>query len=135
MMILVIQLAILIFAAKAGGFLAKKIGMPSVLGELLSGIVIGPYLLGRLPIPGFFDQGLFALGENGLAVSPELYGFATIASVILLFLAGLETDLPLFLKFSLKGSVVGIGGVLFSFFLVLVFCFFRFLGGSALCRG
>jgi hypothetical protein len=29
MMILVIQLAILIFAAKAGGFLAKKIGMPS----------------------------------------------------------------------------------------------------------
>jgi Kef-type K+ transport system membrane component KefB len=88
--------------------------------------VIGPYLLGRLPIPGFFDQGLFALGENGLAVSPELYGFATIASVILLFLAGLETDLPLFLKFSLKGSVVGIGGVLFSFFLGIGF--FAFLG-------
>jgi Kef-type K+ transport system membrane component KefB/mannitol/fructose-specific phosphotransferase system IIA component (Ntr-type) len=126
MMVLVIQLAVLIFAAKTGGYLAKKIGMPSVLGELLSGIVVGPYLLGSIPLPGLFEQGLFTLGETGLAVSPELYGFATIASIILLFLAGLETDLPLFLKFSLKGSVVGLGGVLFSFFLGIGF--FVFLG-------
>ena len=39
---LVIQIGIILFAAKLGGMLAQKIGIPTVLGELLSGILIGP---------------------------------------------------------------------------------------------
>ncbi|GHT83083.1 sodium:proton antiporter [Spirochaetia bacterium] len=113
---LVLQLGIIIFAVRCGGRLVKLAGIPSVLGELLAGILIGPYALGGIAFPGF-PQGLFPLGEGmgGLAVSAELYAFATLASIILLFSSGLETDLGLFLRYSLVGGVVGIGGVVFSF--------------------
>ena len=50
------------------------------------------------------------------AVSPELYAFAQIASIILLFASGLETDLSLFIKYSVSGGIIGIGGVVISFF-------------------
>lgn len=113
MMLLVIQLAIIIFAAKAGGTVFKKFKLPELLGELMTGAIIGPYLLGGVALPGF-PQGVFP-HHIGFPVSPELYAFTTVASIILLFLVGLETDLETFLKFSIAGSTVGIGGVLISF--------------------
>lgn len=111
---LVFQIGIIIFAVRVCGMLAKKLGIPSVLGELLAGVIIGPYALGGIGIPGF-PEGLFPLGSGTLAVSPELYGFSTVASIILLFASGLETDLGMFLKYSVAGGVVGLGGVIFSF--------------------
>ncbi len=111
---LVLQLGIIIFAVRAGGQLVKKLGIPSVLGELLAGVVIGPYAFGGVALPGF-PHGVFPLGSGTLAVSPELYGFATVASIILLFASGLETDIALFLRYSVAGGIVGIGGVVFSF--------------------
>ncbi|MDR2069153.1 MAG: cation:proton antiporter [Spirochaetaceae bacterium] len=111
---LVLQLGLIIFAVRIGGRLAKRLGMPPVLGELLSGIVIGPHALGGLALPGF-PRGLFPLEAGPLAVSAELYAFAVVASIILLFASGLETDLGLFLRYSLAGGVIGIGGVVFSF--------------------
>ena len=127
MLLLVIQIGIIIFAAKLGGMLASLFKLPSVLGELGAGIVIGPWALGGMPIPGFdgmFSQGLFyghalraqaAAGMNPFAATPELYGICTLASVVLLFLSGIETNLKMFLKFAFAGSLVGIGGVVFSF--------------------
>ncbi|MDR1374568.1 MAG: cation:proton antiporter [Treponema sp.] len=112
---LVLQIGILIFAVRVCGRLAKRIGVPPVLGELAAGVIIGPYALGGLAFPGF-PQGLFPLGEGSLAVSPELYAFATVASIILLFVSGLETDLGFFLRYSVAGGVIGIGGVIASFF-------------------
>ena len=94
---LVIQIGVLIFTVRFFGFLAKKIRISSVLGELIAGVVIGPYALGAIPLPGF-PSGIFSLNSVSLAVTPELYGFSTVASVILLFASGLETDLPLFLR-------------------------------------
>lgn len=113
---LVFQIAIIIFAVRIFGKLAVKIGIPSVLGELISGIIIGPYAFGAIPLPGF-ATGLFPLNSASLAVSPELYAFSIIASIILLFTSGLETDLKLFLKYSLSGGIIGFGGVAVSFFL------------------
>jgi Kef-type K+ transport system membrane component KefB/mannitol/fructose-specific phosphotransferase system IIA component (Ntr-type) len=115
MTILVFQVGIILFAVRLGGFFARKMGIPSVLGELLIGVVIGPYALGHIAIPGF-PEGLFPLSESGsIAVSTELYSFATVASIILLFFSGLETDIGLFLKYSVAGVIIGLGGVLFSF--------------------
>ncbi len=111
---LVFEIGIILFAARLGGAVMKKLNMPSVLGELLMGIVIGPYLLGSIALPGF-HLGLFPLMDGSIPVSPELYGISTIASIILLFHSGLETDLALFLQFSVKGAIIGIGGVIVSF--------------------
>ncbi|MCX7774996.1 MAG: cation:proton antiporter [Rectinemataceae bacterium] len=110
----VFQLAVIIFSARLGGVAAQAIRLPAVLGELVAGIIIGPYALGAVGLPGF-PQGLFPL--NGSEPIPmALQGFATVASIILLFSSGLETDLDLLLRYSLAGSMVGIGGVVFSFF-------------------
>jgi len=114
MMILMIQIGIIIFAAKIGGdFFSKLLRMPAVLGEIIVGIIIGPQILGSIPVLNF-THGIFHAVHN-FPVTPELYGIATIASIILLFLAGLETDLNLIMRFSVTGLMVGIGGVLISF--------------------
>lgn len=112
----IFELGILIVFTRMGGYwLRRWLHLPGVIGELLVGMGIGPYALGqfRWPIIGT----LFPFGPEGAPISPELYAFATFASIVLLFLSGLETDLGTFLRYSLAGTVVGIGGVFFSFFL------------------
>ena len=128
MTLLALQIGLILFAAKLGGMLASLLRLPSVLGELGAGIVIGPWALGGIGFgSGLFKYGLFrgeylsalakATGQAPFAVSPELYGICTVASVVLLFLSGIETNLKMFLKFAFAGSLVGIGGVVFSFLL------------------
>lgn len=122
MKMLLLQLAVILFFAKLGGeFFSKVLHQPSVLGELLAGVFIGPFALGALPLP-ILGGPLFPLppgADVGAAfpVSPELYGIATLASVILLFLAGLETDFNQFMKQSFAGTLVGMGGVAGAFVL------------------
>ena len=146
MMFLVLQIGIIIFAAKLGGMIAGWMKLPSILGELAAGIVIGPWALGGIGFgTGVFQYGLFhgaalkamnaaAYLPDGAAAplkamfgttagggfmfdatSESLYGIATLASVILLFLSGLETNLKMFLKYSFVGLMVGLGGVIVSF--------------------
>jgi Kef-type K+ transport system membrane component KefB len=116
MTVLMLQLAVLLLAAMTLGHLFEHLlRLPRVLGELSAGMVVGPFALGRLSLPGL-NQALFPADLGGtLPVSVELYGIAVLASIVLLFLAGLETDLPTFLKFSAVGSGVGIGGVVVAF--------------------
>ena len=49
--ILAIQIGVILFAARFCGMAAAKLRIPSVLGELIAGIIIGPYVLGSLPLP------------------------------------------------------------------------------------
>ena len=126
MMFLVLQVGVVIFAARLGGAIAGWFKLPSILGELAAGIVIGPWALGGIGFgDGIFAGGLFhgaslrsLMASEGRmidATSPALYGIATLASIILLFLSGLETNLKMFFKYSFVGSMVGIGGVVVSF--------------------
>ena len=51
---LLIQLAVILFAAKlAGEVAARYLKLPPVLAELGAGILIGPFALGAIDIPGF----------------------------------------------------------------------------------
>ena len=112
----IFQLGILIVCARLGGhWLRRWLNLPGVLGELLVGMLIGPYALGHLHWP--LIGTIFPLTASGQAVSSELHALATFASIVLLFLSGLETDLSTFLRYSLAGTLVGIGGVAVSFFL------------------
>lgn len=111
MMELALQVGVVLFAARWGNLLFTRLRLPSVLGELLAGVVIGPFALGRLWEGWIFQS--FAASPVG--VSPELYGLCTVASIVLLFLVGAETDLRMFMRYSAVGSLVGIGGVLVSY--------------------
>jgi Kef-type K+ transport system membrane component KefB len=118
MSLLVLQLAVILLVAKVVGELFERfLKQPAVLGELVAGMAIGPYALGRLALPGLGP--LFPRPGEGtlLPVSPELWGIAQLASIVLLFVVGLETDFRMFVRYSFPGLLVGLGGVLGSFFL------------------
>ncbi len=118
MMVLVLQLGVVLFMARLGGLVFERFRLPTVLGELSAGLLISPHLLGGVPVPGFPGGVFFVPYDVGIAdvpVSPELYGIGTLAAVVLLFMVGLETDFRLFLRYSMAGALVGVGGVTFSF--------------------
>ena len=119
MMRLMLQLALIIMFARVFGlFSSRVLKQPSVLGELAAGMVIGPYALGGVRPAFFGGEPLFLVPPgSALPITPELYGFAAFASIVLLFISGLDTDLKTFLRFAGMGSLVGLGGVVFSFVL------------------
>ena len=109
---------ILIVAKVFGEIFERYLKQPSVLGELIAGMVIGPFALGRF-------IGIRPATEGALPIMPELNLIANIGAVILLFFAGIETDLKQFIKYGFSGGMVGIGGVVlpfaFGYFVITMF--------------
>ncbi len=113
--IMVLQLAVIIIVAKLFGYLCQRyINLPRVLGELLAGIIIGPYLLGSIGLPFLGGDPLFLIAEGEL-IPNAINNIAVLASIILLFMAGLETNVAQFLRFSGIASLIAIGGFVTSF--------------------
>ena len=113
---LVYQLAVILIAAKLGGETFERfLKMPAVLGELAVGIIIGPFALGAVDIPEIGS--LFEHVEEGVAipVSEGMWAIAQVGSIVLLFSAGIETDLRQFLRYARPASIVAVGGVFFPF--------------------
>ncbi len=116
---LLIQLSVILIAAKIAGELASRfLKVPSVLAELAVGVGIGPYALGGMDFFGF--GALFPLqlvdGEAAsIPVSNELYALAQLGSIVLLFAIGLETNLRQFLRYAGPATAVALGGVVFPF--------------------
>ena len=117
---LVIQLAIILIAAKLSGELCMRfLRIPPVLGELAAGVIIGPYALGGVPIFGWVA--FPALHDSGvIPVSTELWSIAQVASIVLLFFVGLELNLKVFLRYAGPATAVALGGVLLPFILGMV---------------
>jgi Kef-type K+ transport system membrane component KefB len=112
---LVVQLGVITITARLFGlFVSRYLRLPRVLGELSAGMLIGPYALGGMKVP-IVNAPLFPMLEGQIPVSASLYGIATLAILVLLFRAGLETDLSVFLQYSLVSSAVGICGVFLAF--------------------
>ncbi|HXK49719.1 MAG TPA: cation:proton antiporter [Clostridiales bacterium] len=117
MTVFIFQLGIIIFFSKISGLLFEKFKLPGTLGEITVGILIGPYMLGSVPLTYFgYHHGLFPINYGSIPISTELYGVSIIASILLLFISGLETDIKLLMRYLFSGGMVGTGGVVFSFF-------------------
>ena len=129
---LVIQLGIILVAARLGGEVAQRyLRIPAVLGELLIGVAIGPFALGGVEIGSVGP--LFADLDRVIPVSNELWSVAQIASIVLLFVVGLETDLRQFLRYAGPGLAVAAGGVALPFvFGILATDFLGFSGEDGL---
>jgi Kef-type K+ transport system membrane component KefB len=103
----IISLSLLLFASKIFAELFHRIKLPIVLGELLAGIVIGPYALGGLPL--FNGEPLVILDET-------IKHIGELAAIVILFVAGLEITPREFLKGGLSSFTVGALGVIVPFF-------------------
>ncbi|MBC7115077.1 MAG: cation:proton antiporter, partial [Archaeoglobi archaeon] len=110
----ILNIAILLIVARIAGDLTNKyLRQPPVLGELIAGIIIGPYALGSL----INDPILLNFGEisfNGTHFS-LLEVMSMIAVIILLFVAGVETDVRKFVRYGKSAGAVAVGGLVFSF--------------------
>ena len=81
--------------------------MPVVLGELLAGIIVGPFALGSLP---FFD------GKPLVVLDETVRHIGEISAIVILFIAGLEITPREFLKGGVASFTVGSIGVIVPFF-------------------
>lgn len=88
---LLLLLALVIVAAKIAGALANRVGQPAVFGEILVGLVLGPTVLNVLGWPLFAAPAEAVIGES-TALLPAFRDLAEIGVVLLMFVAGLETD-------------------------------------------
>jgi Kef-type K+ transport system membrane component KefB len=102
-----ISLSILLFAAKLMAELFHRIKLPIVLGELLAGIIVGPFALGALPLVD---------GEPLVVLDETVMQIGEIAAVVILFIAGLEITPRDFLRGGAAAFTVGSLGVVVPFF-------------------
>jgi len=119
-LVIVLQLALILAVAKVGGWIFESIGIPGVLGELAGGILIGPFVLGHLlmvPIHGHWMP-LFPMPTgDAWPVSEVLWTIAVLASIVLLFVTGIHTDLKQFMANLGPAAVCAVGGVVVPFVL------------------
>lgn len=91
---LYVQLAIILIASKLAGDVSTKLGQPAVLGKLLVGILIGPAVLGLI------------------TETDTLHEMSEIGVILLMFIAGLETDVKEFKRSWKASTYVGILGII-----------------------
>lgn len=96
---LLLDLLIILVSARIMGELFSHFGSPSVIGELLAGIIIGPSVLGFVEL----NEVITLLGEIGV--------------ILLLFEVGLETDMGKMLETGSKSFIVAVGGFIGPFVL------------------
>ena len=99
----ILYLLIILVFAKAFGRLAEKIGQPSVLGELLAGVVLSASVLALIP------------STEGMVGYDVFHLLAEIGVVLLLFEIGLETRLMDLIKVGPVSALVAIVGVVLPF--------------------
>ncbi|AFU57000.1 putative Na+(Li+)/H+ antiporter [Candidatus Nitrososphaera gargensis Ga9.2] len=102
-----ISLGILLFAAKMMAELFHRVKLPIVLGELLAGIIVGPFALGALPLIN---------GEPLVVLDETVRHIGEIAAIVILFIAGLEITPREFLRGGAAAFTVGSLGVIVPFF-------------------
>ena len=103
---IIISLSILLFSAKIFAEIFQRIKQPVVLGELLAGIIVGPYALGGLPL--FDGQPLVVLDET-------VKHIGELAAIVILFIAGLEITPREFLRGGAASFTIGALGVIVPF--------------------
>ena len=106
---IIIAVGILLAAAKLMGELFSRIKLPVVLGELLAGMIIGPFAVGAFLLHP-------DTGESILQIGPEIRTLGEIGAIVILFMAGLEMTPKEFLRGGKASFTVGTLGVVVPFF-------------------
>lgn len=107
-------LALIMISTKICGLLTEKVSLPQVLGSLLAGIILGPSFLGILYETDFISK------------------TAEIGVILLMFIAGLDTDMEELKKTGLASFIIALLGVIVPLFVctALHYSFYGKLPGS-----
>lgn len=108
--IFIVQILLLIAFGRGLGEIMQRIGQPSVIGELLAGLILGPSLFGWL-WPAAQTAIFPAVPEQKALIE----GVAQFGILLLLLLTGMETDLKLVRKVGRAAIAISVTGILVPF--------------------
>lgn len=104
---LALLVAILLPAGKFAASLCTRFGIPAILGELLIGVLLGPGAINLLQLHIF----------DGELARGSLMLLAQLGAMLLMFMAGIETDIERMREASVTALVVALSGVIWPFLL------------------
>ncbi|MDQ6928538.1 MAG: cation:proton antiporter [Actinomycetota bacterium] len=110
LLLFLLQFVLLLAAARALGVVATRLGLPSVVGELLAGVLLGPSLLGNVA-PDLF-HGIFPQSAEQVHL---LEIVSWLGVIMLLILTGLETDVGLIVRKGKSAVAISLGGIAVPF--------------------
>jgi len=115
--LLLAQIVTIIFVARFFGWICKKLGQPSVIGEIIAGIVLGPSLIG-LYFPEF-SSALFPKQSLG-----NLQFLSQIGLILFMFVIGMELDLKVLKNKAHEAVVISHASIIFPFALGMGLAYF-----------
>jgi Kef-type K+ transport system membrane component KefB len=101
---LAFELVVILLAAKAAGYISTRLGQPSVLGELLVGVLLGPSLINILGLPFI----------NSTSLATTISELSELGVLLLMFIAGLELHLGELAGHRKVSLIASLGGLLLS---------------------
>jgi Kef-type K+ transport system membrane component KefB len=105
-----LQMAVILIACRLVGLLAKKIGQPQVVGEMIAGVLLGPSLLGYL----WPDSAKLIFTQESRGI---LYAGAQLGVGLYMFLVGLEFNTGHFKSRARSAACVSVAGMVVPFIL------------------
>jgi Kef-type K+ transport system membrane component KefB/nucleotide-binding universal stress UspA family protein len=109
-LVLLVQISVLLLTARLLGELAQRLGQPTVVGEILAGIILGPSLL----------SGFVPFINEWIVPQTPVQGYlleviSLMGAMFLLLITGLETDIALIRRHARTAIGVSFGGIIFTF--------------------
>ncbi len=108
--LLILQIVVIVFFARLMGILATRLGQPTVIGEILAGIILGPSLVGIF----FPDISLFLFPQNSLG---NLQALSQLGLILFMFIIGMELDVTILRKQAQAAVIISHASILFPYFL------------------
>ena len=117
--ILLLQIITIIVVARIFSFLFRKIGQPTVIGEILAGIFLGPSFVGWY-FPEF-SSFLFPLRSI-----PNLQFLSQVGLILFMFIVGMELDLKVLRKKASEAVIISHASIIFPFALGMGLSYFMY---------
>lgn len=118
---LLLQIITIIVVARVFGFFCKKIGQPSVIGEIAAGIFLGPSFVGHY----FPEFSAFIFPATSLS---NLQFLSQIGLILFMFVVGMELDLKVLRTKAHESLVISHASIIIPFALGMGLAYFIYLG-------
>ncbi len=115
--ILLVQIITILFVARFLGWICKKIGQPTVIGEMAAGIILGPSLVGTI----FPEYSALLFPAESLG---NLHFLSQIGLILFMFVIGMELDLKVLQNKAKDAVIISHASIIIPFTLGLILAYF-----------
>lgn len=115
--ILLFQIFSILFTARTFGYIFNKLGQPTVIGEIIAGVVLGPSILGVF----FSEASSFLFPEESLN---NLHLLSQVGLVLFMFVIGMELDPKILKSNTSKIAVITSTGIVIPYTIAILFSYF-----------